>query len=305
MSKILTFFGSGPVAAASLEHLLVDFDIELVVTKTRPAHHKDPAPVEELAKAHNLNLAFADTKAELETLIQVQQPKSLCGVVIDYGVIISQATIDCFPLGIVNSHFSILPEWRGADPITFSILSGQQQTGVSLMTIDEGLDTGAIIAETPVLISPDDTGTSLTAKLIVASNAQISAVLPLYIDGAAIALPQDTYGRVTTYSRKLTKQDGIIDTNKPASVLEREIRAFSDWPKSKLMLGADIIVIITSAKVVATQIPVGEVRITETKELLVGTRVGALNITELMPLGKQKMSAAAFLNGYGARISSK
>lgn len=305
MSKTLTFFGSGPVAAASLEHLLVDFDIELVVTKTRPTHHKDPAPVEELAKAHNLNLAFADTKTELETIIKALQPKSPCGVVIDYGVIINQPTIDHFPFGIVNSHFSVLPEWRGADPITFSLLSGQPETGVSLMAIDDGLDTGVIIAETPVVINADDTSASLTAKLIEASNAQISAVLPLYIDGKAIALPQDTQGRITTYSRKLTKQDSIVDTNKPASVLEREIRAFSEWPKSKLTLGQDLVVIITSATVVNATIPAGEVHITDAKELLLGTRVGSLNITELMPVGKQKMSATAFLNGYSARISQK
>ena len=122
-SKTITFFGSGPVAAASLEYLHTQFGVELVITKHRPAHHKDPAPVEEFAKAHGLRLDFADTTDELESVIISQQPDKLCGVVIDYGVIISQPVIDYFEHGIINSHFSILPEWRGADPITFSLLS--------------------------------------------------------------------------------------------------------------------------------------------------------------------------------------
>ncbi len=302
-SKTIVFFGSGPVAAASLESLLNEFTIELVVTKHKPTHHKDPAPVEELAKKHGLQLAYADSKHELDTVIDTLNPASTCGVVIDYGVIISQHVIDYFSLGIVNSHFSLLPEWRGADPITFSLLSGQADTGVSLMIIDEGLDTGAIIAETPVAISSHDTGESLTQKLIDASNAQLAAILPLYIDGAAVGVPQDTHERIASYSRKLTKQDGYIDVLKPASALEREIRAFSEWPKSKLVINDSLTVIITKAQVLSQQLAPGELVITDAKELLLGTRVGSLSIIELMPLGKQKMSAAAFLNGYGARIA--
>jgi len=294
----LVFFGNGPVAHKSLEFLNELFEIELVITKRRPPHHKDPAPVETYANQQSLPVAFADTKQELETIIGSKQLESTCGVVIDYGVIISQTVIDSFAHGILNSHFSILPEWRGADPITFSLLSGQKQTGVSLMQIDAGLDTGPMIAETPVSISPDETGKSLTAKLIETSNAQIAAVLPLYLNGAAIPLAQDAKQAIVTYSRKLTKQDGILDTTKPASMLEREVRAFGDWPKTKLVINNDLTVIITRARALSTQLPQGKVQLTNDDHLVVGTRLGSLDILELMPLGKKNMPIQAFLNGY-------
>lgn len=302
LTNSIVFFGSGPVAAASLNNLIDNFDIELVVTKRRPVHHKDPAPVEELAKLHNLPLSYADNKNELEQLIVINSLPSSCGVVIDYGVIISQPVIDSFTRGIVNSHFSILPQWRGADPITYSLLSGQEQTGVSLMTIDAGLDTGDIIAESYIDIAPTATNQSLTTKLVELSNSMINAILPSYINGDISAVPQ-SQTRVATYSRKLTKQDGIIDTSKPATVLEREIRAFSEWPKSKLVINEKLTVIITQATATQITMKPGELKITPDKKLLLGARVGSLEITELMPLGKQKMTAAAFINGYANRLS--
>lgn len=297
-SLSLIFFGSGPVAAVSLQNIADNFIVELVITKRRPAHHKDPAPVETFANSKQLTLAYADTKTELETLLNDYAFTSTVGVVIDYGVIISEAAIDMFTHGIINSHFSILPQWRGADPITFSLLSGQTQTGVSLMTIDHGLDTGAIIAQAPVLIDSNDTNQILTQNLIQISDALINAVLPDYVAGSIVAIAQAN--TPVTYSRKLTKADGVMDFNKPATVLEREIRAYSDWPKSRTTLGT-VDVIITKAIIVPKQLVSGEIVITD-DQLIVGTKVGSLAITELMPLGKQKMSSAAFLNGYASRV---
>ena len=304
-SQSLTFFGNGPVAAESLAFLIDIFEVELVITKRRPAHHKDPAPVEELAKAHGITYTFADTKAELDTIIADVKPTSPFGVVIDYGVIISEDVIDYFPLGIINSHFSLLPEWRGADPITFSLLSGQSKTGVSLMLIDTGLDTGPLLAVGEYEINPNETGASLTSNLIDLSNALLKETIPLYLEGLIVAAPQaDANHYPITYSRKLTKQDGWLNINKPAHVLEREICAFSDWPKSKLTIGNNLAVIVTKASVVDKQLQPGEISVSEQKEILVGTRVGSIQLIELMPLGKQKMTAAAFLNGYNGRLAN-
>lgn len=297
----LTFFGSGPVAASSLEYLAEQFTIDLVVTKNRPTHHKDPAPVEVFASTNKLPLAFADDKVELNYVINEKTPPASLGIVIDYGVIISQTVIDYFDLGILNSHFSILPEWRGADPITFSILSGQTITGVSLMRINTGLDTGDIIGEAPIEIEAIDTNQSLTRKLIDTSNALLGELLPMYIDGSVQPIPQSPE-KIATYSRKLDKQDSILDVNKPAAILEREIRAFSEWPKSKIKLGSVDVIVTTAASVDSTLKP-GEIS-TDNNTLVVGTRVGALNILELMPLGKKPMPAKAFLNGYKNRLSN-
>jgi methionyl-tRNA formyltransferase len=288
-SKTILFFGSGPVAAASLESLADHFEIEMVITKAVPAHHKGVAPVEELAKKRNLPTLFANTKQELDSLMAKLTFKSPVGVIVDYGVIVSQEVIDRFPLGIVNSHFSLLPEWRGADPITFSILSGQEKTGVSLMVIEPTLDTGKLITQKVLPISPDDTTPSLTDKLVAFSNNLLAEYLPLYIKGEVVPKNQPHPDRVT-YSRKLTKDDSILNFKKPAAQLEREVRAFIGWPKScATILGHDVIVTKAHVSTVA-----------ETKlDILCGDGQ-YLSIDELTGPSGRKMDAKSFLNGYAA-----
>lgn len=290
MSKTLIFFGSGPVAAASLLSLADNFPIETVITKAVPKHHKGIAPVEELAKKRGLKLLFANNNEELDALFTEQTFSSQIGVVVDYGVIISQKVIDTFDLGIVNSHFSLLPQWRGADPITFSILSGQEKTGVSLMIIEPKLDTGKLITQT--VLQTDlrtETTPSLTDKLITLSNRLLIEYLPRYMSGEITPKNQPHPDRAT-FSRKLTKQDGILDFTKSATELEREVRAFAGWPKSHMMLfGRDIIV--TKAHVRDSP---------ETKlDILCGDGT-YFSIDELIGPSGRTMSGHAFLNGYAA-----
>ncbi|MCL2451742.1 methionyl-tRNA formyltransferase [Candidatus Saccharibacteria bacterium] len=229
----VVFFGTGSVAAASLEALIESFEIEFVITKARK-HRRDPAPVEELAIKHNLPLKFASDRAELDDLIATTEITSRAGVIVDYGVIVSQHTIDKFPLGIINSHFSLLPEWRGADPITFAILSGQKTTGVSLMLIEPTLDTGQLLAQEELGIAQNETTPSLTDKLINLSNRMLNQYIPLYLDGEIT--PRDQiHPENATYSRKLVKADGYLDhATMTAIECERKIRAFIDWPKTRL-----------------------------------------------------------------------
>jgi methionyl-tRNA formyltransferase len=229
------------------------------------------------------------------------------GIVIDYGFIINQDVIDYFPLGIVNSHFSLLPEWRGADPITFAILSGQETTGVSLMCITAGMDEGPVFAQAEHQIGSHDTTPSLTSDLIELSDAMLKDFLPLYFEGGIEPRPQEEIASMMnrsitpSYSRKLTKDDGIIDWNKPAEQIEREIRAFIDWPKSRTKLaGKDVI--ITKAYAVPSTAPdakPGDVDVVkEAKMLSVATSNGSLWIEQLKPAGKKEMPISAFLAGY-------
>jgi methionyl-tRNA formyltransferase len=296
-SNSLIFFGSGPVAAASLKHILNNFSIEQVVTKRRPVHHTDVQPVEEIAKKHKLKLLFADSQDEL--IDAVHNTSSCCGLVIDYGLMFSQPVINQFPLGIVNSHFSLLPEWRGADPITYALLSGQQQTGVCLIKINSGLDTGDIIAKSEVSIDSRETNQKLTLKLIKASDQLIDIWLPKYLSQKIVPVIQDS--TLITFSKKLTKNDGIIDWRKPASVLEREIRAYNDWPKSHCQIGK-IKVIIIKSRVSPEILPTGHIFVQANKSIFIGCSVGSLEILELKPIAKSNMSALAFINGYNQFI---
>jgi methionyl-tRNA formyltransferase len=208
------------------------------------------APVEKLASDNNLPILFANSKAELDAVIEQNKPQSRLGVVVDYGVIISKQTIDYFPLGIVNSHFSRLPQWRGADPISFAILSGQKSTAVSLMLVEPELDTGKIIVQKSLKIADDDDIFTLTDKLVELSNELLAKYLPLYFDGKVRPRRQPHVDRDVSYSRKLTKEDGILDPeNLTATECERRVRAYLGFPKTRITLKSNQQIIVTKAKV--------------------------------------------------------
>jgi len=296
----VVFFGNGPVAARSLELLLSWQKVEMVVTKTKPTHHKEPAPVEIVAKNHNLPLLFASNKQQLNEVILKNKPLSKLGLVIDYGVIIDQQAIDYFKLGIVNSHFSLLPEWRGADPISYAILSGQEFSGVSLMTIDEGLDTGPLIASQKLKVS-NQTNPTLTSELIKLSNDLLKKNLPKYYNGQIKLVQQDTTNKIVTYSKMLKKNNGLIDCRKPATVIEREVRAFKGWPASRLIT-SKLELTICSASVSSIKANEGEL-VVNAKQLYLGCgHDTSLQIHRLKPTGKQEMDATSFINGYARLI---
>jgi len=295
----VVFLGSGPVAAESLRLLQRSFTVEAVITKsTTEQMLKDAAP-------EGAPVLIANTKKELDSIIAAEHFSSPVGVVIDYGVIISREVIDSFAKGIINSHFSLLPEWRGADPITFSILSGQRETGVSLMLINEALDEGDLLAQAPFVLERSITTPQLTQDLIELSDQMLHSIVPDYLAGRIEPANQLSAtiasSSVPTYSRKLTKADGVLDFTKPATQLEREVRAFAEWPKSRTTI-ADRDVVIMSTKVVDLQIgDPGEVVMLD-KRLLIQTASACLEIVSLKPAGKKEMTAAAFLAGYGHAV---
>lgn len=284
----IVFFGSGPVAAASLQGLLDSgFDIEAVITKPKPNHHRGEAPVLVLAEKHNLPVHTASTKAELLNIFDKIMFSSLAGIVVDYGVLIPREVIDYFPKGIINSHFSLLPQWRGADPITFALLSGQEKTGVSVMLIEPQLDTGKLIAQAHYDIEPDETIVTLTDNLVELSNKTLKEILPLYLAGQIVPTDQNPLEE-PTYSRKLTKEDGIVKWDKPAEVIEREVRAFLGWPKSRSELFGQP-VIITKSRIAKDA---------RDGALVVSCQPGWLEVLELIGPSGRTMSGADFLRGY-------
>ncbi len=299
----VVFFGSGPVAAASLEMLAKDFNIEAVVTKPKPPHHRGDFPVLEISEKLKLKTFTVTNRQELSSLIATKPFSSQLGVLIDFGIIVAQDVIGYFPQGIVNSHFSILPELRGADPITFAILNGLDKTGVSLMLLVEKMDEGPLIAFGEYELPADITTPLLTTHLIHLSDTLLKNEVPNYLAGRRSGAPQTVTGRSVSYSRKLKKADGEIDWNKPAKQIEREIRAFIEWPKSRTKLD-DKEVIITRAH--AEEIAGDSLAVTETgkpfmtpqKELAVQTGEGRLIIEKLKPAGKNEMGAAEFARGY-------
>ncbi|HET9098053.1 MAG TPA: methionyl-tRNA formyltransferase [Candidatus Saccharimonadales bacterium] len=294
-SETIVFFGSGPVAAESLRKLAQDFNIEAVVTKPKPPHHKYDFPVLSVAQELGLNILTTKDRANLESSFSNSRLSSRLGVVIDYGIIISKEVIDAFPLGIVNSHFSLLPKWRGADPITFSILKGDNETGVSLMLIDETLDTGPLLAQQSIPISADEDSIKLTNKLINLSHEMLSEYIPAYFNGEIKPQPQPEDG--VSYSRKLTRKDGVLDFTKTALELERQVRAFIEWPRSRTEIYETDVIINAAHAIESDKHPPGNVW-HHNKQLGFYTADGILVIDSLIPAGRKEMSTEDFVNGY-------
>lgn len=302
----IVFFGSGPVAARSLELLIENFRISDVITKPTPVHHKTPNPVISVAERQNITTHTVSTKTELDALIKSPGSRSIhndVAVLIDFGIIVSQSIIDYFKLGIINSHFSLLPEWRGADPISYAILSGQRTTGVNLMSLSAGMDTGDILASDKIPITHDDDSSSLTEKLISVSNNLLLKTLPLYVEGSISPQPQSS--KLISYSHKLKKSDGILNYTKPASYLSREIRAYSVWPKSHLQIGTKDLVITRAhfteafqGKNKSANHRLGQIIVsTDNSNFALKTTNGYLVIDKLKPAGKSEMSAKSFMAG--------
>ncbi len=296
----IVFFGSGPVAAQSLRLLEASFEVEAVITKPRPAHHTGSVPVLEVAEELHLPVYTAADKSTLDSLFAAASFKSRVGVLIDFGIIVSQQVINYFPLGIVNSHFSLLPEWRGADPITFAILSGQKTTGVSLMLLVEAMDEGPLLAQSEYIIPAKATTPELTEALIEVSSNCLNTVLPPYMNGELQSVSQDVFSLVKskepTYSRKLTKADATLDWRKSAKQLEREIRAFVAWPKSKAQFGG-LELVVTSASAQDGTGPIGTTAVID-KKPAVFCNPGVLMLDTVKPIGKKEMTGKAFLAGY-------
>lgn len=295
----IVFFGTGPVALASLKYLAARFDVEAVITKPDikiTSRKQQSESVNAWAKKHGLAVFNTNSKADLLDLFGKSNLKSPVGIVVDYGILIPKAVIDYFPKGIVNSHFSLLPQWRGADPITFAILSGQKVTGVSLMLIVPKLDEGDLIAQQRLSIPADATTKSLTNDLINLSNRLLSDSLPLYTPGKIVPFAQNSDIK-PSYSRKITKADGQIDWREPAEVIEREIRAYVGWPGSFSYLDGKLIKILETEVVEYNSKTPGFI-CNVNGNLHVECGQNSLLVNKLQLAGKNPVSGSEFLRGY-------
>ena len=294
MSKKIIFFGSGVVAEKSLTFLKKYLDIELIITKSLPGT-KDNNVVN-LSTKFNLPVEIINDSPSLTDLMNSSNFSSKLAILIDYGVIVPQQTIDFFQYGIINSHFSVLPDLRGPDPITYSILSGQSETGVSLMKIVEKLDEGPLLDWQTLELNQQETSENLTNQLIDLSNQLIKKnIVDTDWDNFKF-VDQTITKKAISYSKKLQKNDGQLDFNLAAEVLERQIRAFDVWPKSFTTI-KNIPIIITKASIINKNGPAGELFI-ENHQLGIYCQDQALIIEKLKPAGKNIMSSNDFLNGY-------
>ena len=295
------FFGSGSVALPALTRLLgCDLvDVATVVTApARPAGRKGvltPTPVAQLALAHGLAVLTPSSLRDQSTLAQLRALQPGLIVLADYGRIIPAAVLDLPPHGALNIHPSLLPRHRGAAPVAGAILAGDRETGVTVMRMDEGLDTGPILAQVAVTLDGSEVAPELEERLATLGADLLIEQLPAWLDGSLTARPQAASG--ATLTRLLRREDGRLDPARPAAELERQVRAYQPWPGSFLEHDGTRLK-VWAAGVLDQQVAVepGAVVLTE-GTLGLGTVDGVLRLDEVQPAGKRRMSGAEYRRG--------
>lgn len=235
MSKLrIVFMGTPDFAVPALDALRRSGH-EIVCVYSQPprpkgrGHQVHPSPVHAYAEENHIPVRTPRSIRKLDAIQEFIALQADVAIVAAYGLILPKEILEAPKYGCINIHASLLPRWRGASPIQHAIWMGDKQTGVTLMQMDEGLDTGAMIDKQPVAIKPETTASSLHDELSSLGSAMIiEAVTKLARDGEIPATPQDN--TVATYAKLLRKEDGFVDWNKTSVEIERQIRSLNPWP---------------------------------------------------------------------------
>ena len=298
----VVYFGTPAFAVPALEALAADsrYDLRLVVTRPdRPAgrgRRVEPSPVSVAAPTLGLPIYQPTSLRTPEARAPLVEAKADLFVVAAFGLIFGRATLAIPRVGCVNLHASLLPRYRGASPILAAILSGETTTGVTLMEMDEGLDTGGMIAEIEEPILPDDTTETLSARLARRAATLAGQELADYATGVLVPRPQPSPGANLT--RPLTKADGWLDWSRSATDLERQVRAMWPWPRAWTTVGGDQLQVHRAGVVprVGTGLAAGTLIAQESDPVIV-CGVDALSLEVVQPAGRMPIAGSAFVRG--------
>ena len=302
------FAGTPDFAAAALKAIAAaGFEIPLVLTQPdRPkgrGMQLAPSPVKQAALELGLRVAQPEKlRNNAEALQMLKEVEADVMVVAAYGLILPQDVLDTPKHGCLNIHASLLPRWRGAAPIQRAIEAGDAETGVCIMQMDIGLDTGGVVSEHRYAIQPTDTANEVHDALMnLGAEAIVADLQQLKAEGRLKSVKQPEKG--VTYAQKLSKEEARIDWNESAAVIERKIRAFNPVPAAWVEYQGKPMK-IWRAEVVAQQGRAGEVLSCSADGLVVACGENALKITELQPSGSKRMPIAAFAAGHKIEVGT-
>ena len=302
----IAFFGTPEFAVPSLRALLEEgFEVAGVVTQPdRPRGRSRsqllPPPVKAVALEEGLPVLQPERPVG-DFVAQLAALDADLGVVVAYGHILKPAVLATPRRGMINVHASLLPALRGAAPIQWAILNGLETTGVSIMQMEAGLDSGPVYHTIETEVAADETGGELTARLAELGAAALVEALMLAGNGAVEPVPQE-HARAT-FAPKITRQLTRLDWSRDAATLARMVRAFDPEPGAWALLG-DQEVKLFGGRAVNALGPAGEVLSVGTA-LVLGTGIGALEVTEVQPAGKKRMPVGDWVRGRGVTVGQR
>jgi methionyl-tRNA formyltransferase len=296
------FFGSGAFGVPILDAVIAapETDVIAVVSAPdRPAGRRGAltaVPVAERARELGLWLLQPERLRSTAAIAEIAALAPTLGVLADYGQIVPASLVDLPDRGILNVHPSLLPRHRGASPIPATILAGDTETGVTLIRMDAGLDTGPIVDTSRWSLSGDETAPELEARAAAAGAELLSRVLGPWLRGEIAATPQPTEG--VTMTRPLRREDGRLDPDRPAVELARQVRAYDPWPGTFVELPTGRLRVLRAEAIPSAA---GDRPRTMTADdedgIAVATVDGRLRLLEVQPAGRTRMSGADYLRG--------
>ena len=299
----IIFAGTPDFAATHLQALINDGRHSIVAVYTQPdrpagrGKKLTASPVKKLAVEYQLPVFQPQSLKEPEQQRILSELQADIMVVVAYGLILPQAVLDAPRLGCINVHASILPRWRGAAPIQRAIEAGDSETGVTIMQMDAGLDTGAMLSVSRCEIDSSETSASLHQKLEQLGAPALLHTLAALSNGLAVAVEQDD--QLSCYAAKITKQEALVDWSQPAQLLDRQIRAFNPFPAAYTTLGELRIKIWQAEPTKATGLTPGQIISTDNAGLLVSCGEQSLLLTEIQLPGKSRMAVSEVLKSRG------
>jgi len=295
--------GTAGLSCASLEKLAGKFSVIAVVTQPDKPRGRDlkltSSPVKILAEKFKLPILQPARARDEKFFSEMRELKPDLIVVVAYGQILPQGILDLPKFGCLNVHTSLLPKYRGASPIQSAILDGETETGVTIMKMNAGLDTGEIISQAHMPISPDDNSQTLHDRLAQLGAELLVKTIPDYVAGKIPSKPQPVEG--VSYAAKIKKEHGKIDWNEPAEKILNRLRAFTPWPGGFTFLTAEPkpqLLKIWRAEIAEASGAAGEILSADKNGIVVACGKNALRILELQREGGRRMNAADFCAGH-------
>ncbi|MBF1163416.1 MAG: methionyl-tRNA formyltransferase [Dechloromonas agitata] len=300
----LIFAGTPEFAAQALSAIVAaGHQVALVLTQPdRPAGRGmalQPSAVKNVALAHGIEVFQPLTLKDAEAQAKIAAVGAEVMVVAAYGLILPQAVLDMPRFGCINIHGSLLPRWRGAAPIQRALLAGDAETGVCIMQMEAGLDTGPVLLRGALPIAATDTTASLHDRL-----AELGARLCVEALGQLPLPAEPQPGEGVTYAHKIEKAEAVIDWTKSAAELDRHIRAFNPFPGAQALFGGQTVK-LWQATPVAGSGPVGSVLAVDKKRIVIACGEGALAVSELQKAGGKRLPVQQFLAGHPLKVGDR
>ncbi len=304
MAKIV-FMGTPDFSVSVLKQLIQHHTVIGVVTQPdRPAGRNrqiQASPIKQVAVEAGIPVFQPEKLRRAEAIEELKKWSPDVYIVAAFGQILPQTVLDIPPHGSVNVHASLLPRWRGAAPIQAVIRAGDSESGVTIMKMDAGLDTGPMLSKRAIPLAPDETGESLHDKLAIIGAELLIETLPGYLSGAIQPQPQDE--ALTTYAPMIKKEEGQIDWTQEAAAIERLIRAFTPWPGTYSIWNGEPIKILSGTIIPGSAEP-GHV--VETRDgIAVGTGKDLLLLRQVQLSGRKALSVEEFTRGKSGFVGAK